>query len=58
MYNNFTALSGSEAVYGDDISGGGYCYRDFEKQKIRVYLLNTSENIVKNGQDGIMTTTQ
>lgn len=62
MLNNFTKLAGSEeegVVYGGlDDGGGGYCYRDFTKQKIRVFLLNTSENIVKNGADGIMLPTQ
>lgn len=62
MLNNFTKLAGSEeegVVYGGlNDGGGGYCYRDFIKQKIRVFLLNTSENIVKNGADGIMLPTQ
>ena len=62
MLNNFTKLAGSEeegVVYGGlNDGGGGYCYRDFTKQKIRVFLLNTSENIVSNGADGIMLPTQ
>lgn len=62
MLNNFTKLAGSEeegVVYGGlNDGGGGYCYRDFTKQKIRVFLLNTSESIVKNGADGVMLPTQ
>jgi DNA repair exonuclease SbcCD nuclease subunit len=52
LYNKFTALSNSEnTVFGDSTEYGGYCYRDFDDKRVRVYLLNAGEEIVKSGND-------
>lgn len=51
LYENFTKYSDSEnTVFGGE-EYGGYCYRDFEDKKLRVFLLNTSEQIVKSQSD-------
>ena len=49
LYNNFTALSASENTVFSGEANGGYCYRDFPNKKIRVFLLNTSEEIITGG---------
>ena len=43
MYNNFTARSISDDTVMGDTTYGGYCYRDFNDKKLRVFLLNTCE---------------
>ena len=43
MYNNFTAHSASNNTVMGNTAYGGYCYRDFEDKKLRVFLLNTCE---------------
>lgn len=51
LYNNFTSLSVSEnTVFGGE-EYGGYCYRDFSDKKYRVFLLNTSEELVHSRTD-------
>lgn len=49
LYNNFTALSASDDTVFAGEENGGYCYRDFADKKIRVFLLNTSEEIITGG---------
>lgn len=51
MYNLFTAKSASENTVFGDTANGGYCYRDFPEKKLRVFLLNTSDSIIKNQSD-------
>lgn len=46
LYDNFTAHSASENTVMGSAENGGYCYRDFEGKKLRVFLLNTSEKLV------------
>lgn len=58
LYNTFTALSASEDTVISGQANGGYCYRDFEDKKIRVYLLNTSEKLVSAQKDGATLGTQ
>lgn len=43
MYNNFTARSASANTVMGNTAYGGYCYRDFNDKKLRVFLLNTCE---------------
>lgn len=51
LYDTFTAKSASaDTVFGDP-TYGGYCYRDFPDKKLRVFLMNTSDSIVKNQLD-------
>ena len=49
LYNNFTALSASDNTVFSGQANGGYCYRDFPEKKMRVFLLNTSEEIITGG---------
>jgi hypothetical protein len=50
FYNNFTLLAKTtEDSIGGDPEGGGYCYRDFDDKKLRVFLLNTCEKTLKYG---------
>lgn len=51
LFERYTALSGSENTVFGGIDNGGYCYRDFPEKKLRVFLLNTSEALVKDRQD-------
>lgn len=51
MYEVFTAKSASENTVFGDTANGGYCYRDFPDKKLRVFLLNTSDSIIKNQDD-------
>lgn len=51
LYNNFTALSESGDTVIAGAENGGYCYRDFEDKKLRVFLLNTSEALIVNQAD-------
>lgn len=51
LYDNFTALSESDNTVISGESVGGYCYRDFEDKKLRVFMLNTSENLIANQYD-------
>lgn len=46
LYNTFTKLAESENTVFGSSAYGGYCYRDFATKKLRVFLLNTSENIL------------
>jgi hypothetical protein len=60
LYNNFTSLANfdNKAVMSSDTSGGGYCYRDFEDKKLRVYLLNTGERTVAEKNADVDNTTE
>lgn len=51
LYENFTAHSASSntVIEGDEY--GGYCYRDFNDKKLRVFMLNTSEKLVAVQKD-------
>ncbi|MEE0981473.1 MAG: metallophosphoesterase [Acutalibacteraceae bacterium] len=51
LYNKFTALSASDKTVFGGTQYGGYCYRDFEAKKLRVFLLNTSEYHIYNQTD-------
>lgn len=53
LFDKYTSLSESpNTLFGTGTSnGGGYCYRDFEAKKLRVFLLNTSEALVVNQSD-------
>lgn len=51
LYNKFTALSASDNTVFSGEEYGGYCYRDFEAKKLRVFLLNTSEYHIYNQTD-------
>lgn len=51
LYENFTALSASDNTVFSGEATGGYCYRDFTGKKIRVFLLNSAENIIIGGHD-------
>ena len=51
MYENFTAYSQSENTVFGGVENGGYCYRDFPDKKLRVFLLNTSEQIITDQLD-------
>lgn len=52
LYNKYTALSESENTVIGGEANGGYCYRDFSSKKLRVFLLNTSEALIVNQNDG------
>ena len=43
LYKNFTAHSESDNTVVGGRENGGYCYRDFPDKKLRVIMLNTSE---------------
>lgn len=59
LYDNFTLLSASDdTVFSSSKSGGGYCYRDFADKKLRVFLLNTSENLALHQIDNGMNPVQ
>lgn len=58
LYDHFTSLSNSSNTIMSGQSTGGYCYRDFPNKKIRVFLLNTSENIITGGEDNGTSATQ
>jgi hypothetical protein len=58
LYDNFTALSESDDTVISGESVGGYCYRDFEDKKLRVFMLNTSENLIANQYDNGTSETQ
>lgn len=51
MYEVFTSKSASENTVFGDKANGGYCYRDFPDKKLRVFLLNTSDSIIKDQDD-------
>lgn len=51
LYDNFTAYSESDTTIFSGEEYGGYCYRDFPSKKLRVFLLNTSEQLVSNQRD-------
>ena len=51
LYNTFTALAMSDNTVFGGVENGGYCYRDFPEKKLRVFLLNTSESLVKSQTD-------
>lgn len=46
LYENFTAYSDSEDTVFGGVENGGYCYRDFTGKKLRVFLLNSAEQLV------------
>lgn len=58
LYDTFTAHSASDKTVFSGAANGGYCYRDFEDKKLRVFLLNTSENIITSGADTGTSATQ
>jgi predicted MPP superfamily phosphohydrolase len=45
LYKNFTAHSESDNTVVGGRANGGYCYRDFPDKKLRVIMLNTSEQL-------------
>ena len=51
LYENFTAYSQSENTVFGGVENGGYCYRDFPKKKLRVFLLNSAEQIITDQLD-------
>lgn len=51
LYNKFTARSASSNTVFGKKEYGGYCYKDFDSKKLRVFLLNTSESLVYNQTD-------
>ena len=51
MYNNFTAHSVSSDTVMGNTAYGGYCYRDFNDKKLRVFLLNTCEESMYYRED-------
>lgn len=51
LYENFTAHSASSDTVTDGEEYGGYCYRDFDDKKLRVFMLNTSEKLVAIQKD-------
>jgi hypothetical protein len=51
LYQNFTGRSASKDTVFGDPANGGYCYRDFNDKKLRVFLLNTSEKLIKAQKD-------
>lgn len=46
LYENFTAHSASDATVFGGEENGGYCYRDFADKKLRVFLLNSAEQLI------------
>lgn len=46
LYENFTAHSDSDATVFGGEENGGYCYRDFADKKLRVFLLNSAEQLI------------
>lgn len=58
LYNHFTALSKSDNTVFSGQNVGGYCYRDFPNRKIRIFLLNTSEEIIAGRLDNGTSVTQ
>lgn len=58
LYDNFTKYSESADTVISGQEYGGYCYRDFTAKKLRVFLLNTSECLVKDQADNCTTATQ
>jgi hypothetical protein len=51
LYENITSLSESGNTVMAGKTNGGYCYRDFPNKKLRVFMLNTSENLIANQDD-------
>lgn len=51
LYNHFTKLSASDYTVMAGENVGGYCYRDFPSNKIRVFLLNTAEGLITGGNN-------
>lgn len=49
IFTNFTARANGIDNEKNDPGGGGYCYRDFEEKKVRVFLLNSCENSIRLG---------
>lgn len=58
LYENFTAHSASDNTVFGGAETGGYCYRDFPDKKLRVFLLNSSEQLVTSQTDKGASTTQ
>lgn len=48
LYNKFTVVSDSDDTVFGGQQYGGYCYRDFENKRLRVFMLNTCETHVYN----------
>lgn len=58
LYDTFTApLENADTVISGE-SCGGYLYRDFPEKKLRVFLLNTSENLIVSQTDNGTSETQ
>lgn len=49
LYQHFTAHSASNDTVFSGEANGGYCYRDFSDKKLRVIMLNTSEQLLFAG---------
>lgn len=58
LYDNLTALAESDNTVVSGQSCGGYLYRDFPDKKLRVFLVNTSENLIVNQYDNGTSETQ
>jgi hypothetical protein len=58
LYENFTAHSASDNTVFGGVENGGYCYRDFPEKKLRVFLLNSSEQLIIDQTDEGASTTQ
>jgi hypothetical protein len=53
LYKNLISLSDSADTVFGTIENGGYCYRDFKDKKVRVYLLNSMDDlIIRQNDDG------
>jgi hypothetical protein len=55
IFNNFTARAKGVDNNKNDPGGGGYCYRDLPGKNIRVFLLNSCENSLRQGDPNITT---
>lgn len=51
LYENFTSLSNSSYTTFAGEEYGGYCYRDFEAKKLRVFLLNSMDDLLVAHRD-------
>lgn len=51
LYQNHTALAASENTVFAGEEYGGYGYRDFPTKKLRVFFLNTSEQLIAAQED-------
>ena len=54
LYTKFTSQSDSESTVFGDATYGGYCYRDFESKKLRIFLLNSCDTHISEHADNGM----